>query len=451
MFDNLTLVPHNDTEASLMMDPMNTITTRFRSLVQNNAYNIKWYGDYLLLSIANLLTIISGLTGTLSDPAYAAYYENDDYHFINEFPKTNGFGIIIHEAPSTRFNPANYPSAEYLESAQEFLKQTPHHFLKIFTVKDSKFLYVWTNKVIEPDTYYKLYALQASMFNKDNELLKNFIDALINDNIENARKVLTDYFNSEDVVNREFEAFSRCLRNQSQRQIDRLEKDIQSNRESIHTYENEIAALASKMRELNEKLAFFKYMQEDNDDHKLFYKHLRKIPYLVSFQGFDNGYIHLEYEAPLVYFSDYPAEKLIAQPARGSYSKDIIKAIIGRKYQLITKCALEFNTANFSIRSDTINNTDNVFKHPHISRYNCFGNHRQAIYDSAEKGDYIGAIEQITQAVLNLNFYDNCVIDSMCSTLIDKRDTLRTWRYKETGEMFTTNEMISRGDYYEET
>ena len=449
MFDNLTMVPHTDTETSLMMEPMNEITTKFQSLITSDVYDLKWYGDYMLLSIANLLSIMSGMKATPTRKACTYYYENDDYRFINDFGLQNHFGLIIHEAPSTRFNPANFPSAEYLENAQEFLKQTPHHFLKIFTVKESDFIYVWTNKEIEPDTFYKLYALMISMYSKDNTVLSEFITALIDNNIQRARNVLISYFNSDDVISREYEAFKSCLKNRNQTQIDKMERDISDYRDRIQRYENEIANMASKMRDLNEKLAFFKYIQEDNEDHKLFFKHLRKIPYLKSFQA-RNGYIHLEYEAPLIYFSDYPAEKLLAQTNRSRYSKDIIKIIIGRKYELITKCALEFDTGSFGISSDTIYNSSPVMKHPHISRYNCFGNHRQAIYASAETGDYIGAIEQITQAVLNLNLYDICVIDTMCSTLENRRDTLRTWKNVETGEMFTTNEVLNRGDYYEE-
>lgn len=450
MFENFIMVPHTDTEASLMMEPMNEITSKFQALVPNSAYAIRWYGDYILISIANLLAVMNGLTASPADIAWTVYYENDDYHFLSDYGKSSGFGLIIHEAPSTRFNPANYSSAEYLENAEVFLKQTPHHFLKIFTTTNCKYLYVWTNKSLTPDTYYKLYALYLSLFNKDNKTLTDFVTKLVEDNIEEAKKVLKDFFTSDEVIEREFESFKRCLRNQSQRQIEKMERDIASYRDNIHSYENEIAAIASKMRELNEKLSFFKYMQEDNEDHKLFFKHLRKIPYLKSFQGTDNGYIHLEYEAPLIYFSDMPAEKLIAQPNRPSYWKHIIKAIIGRKYELVTKCAIEFNTGNFTITSDSIHNGDPVMKHPHISRYNCFGNHRQAIYESAQTGDYIGAIEQITQAVLNINFYDVCVVDSLCATLEDKRDTLKTWKCKETGEMLTTNEVLARGDYYEE-
>lgn len=449
MFDNFTLIPHTDSEASIMMEPMNEITEKFQALVPSKAYDLRWFGNYILISIANLLAVMSGLTADSENKSLTKYYENDDYNFINDYAKEKGFGIIIHEAPSTRFNPANFPSAKYLENAQEYLKQTPHHFLKIFTIEGNKYLYVWTNKAITPDTFYKLYALQVSMFNKDNTLLSTFIAQLIDNNIINAKQILKDFFLSDEVIDREFEIFKKCLRNQAQSKIEKIEKDIASYRDSINSYENEIASLASKMREMNEKLSFFKYMQEESDDHKIFFKHLKKIPYLKSFKAHENGYIDLEYEAPLIYFSDMPAEKLIAQRNRASSSKDIIRAMLGRKYELITKCALEFNTSNFAISRGTIKSTNPIIRHPHISRYGCFGNHRQAIYDCASTGDYIGAIEQITQAVLNINFYDVCVVDTLCMELWDQRDTLKTWRCKETGEMLTTNEMLTRGDYYE--
>ena len=449
MFDNFIKIPHTINEASAMMEPMNEVTFKFQALIPNKDYAIQWYGNYILLSVANMLAIMNGLTGSKDNKAITKYYENDDYHFTADYNMQHNFGIIIHEAPSTRFNPAHYPSAQYMESAQEFLKQTPHHFLRIFTVDDCNFLYVWTNKALEPDTFYKLYTLMATKYNKENEILINFLSALVEDNIMQARKILIDFFNSDEILNREFEVFKKCLRKRSQTQIDKLERDIANNRERIHDYENEISSLAASMREMCEKLSYFKYMQDDGEDDKLFFKHLRKIPYIKSFTGLETGYIHLEYVAPLLYFSDLPAEKLIAQPNRPRYWKDIIRAIVGRKYQLITKCALEFNTSNFGITSDVINNVDPIMKHPHISRYNCFGNHRQAIYECAQTGDYIGAIEQITQAVLNLNFYDVCVVDTLCRTLEDKRDTLKTWRDPNTGEMYTTNEMLARGDFYE--
>lgn len=449
MFENLTLIPHSDNELSQTMDAMNEIATKFRTLVSDSDYRWLWYGNYIISNLAFMLATLDGLTGAPERQTILAYYENDDYHFNQYIREPSYTGIVIHEAPSTRFNPSNYPSAEYLEGAQDFLKQTSHHFLKIFTIPDSNIMCVWTNKRIEANTLYGLVALEQSLHNKQESLLMKFVTACTQNNITIAKKTLIDFLSSDAIIEREYETFKQCIKNTSQKKIQKIERDIQNYRENIQSYENEIVTMASKMRELSENLCFLKYMENDDDDTKLFFKHLKRIPYIKDFSANKNGFIHLEYEAPLIYFSEMPAEKLLKQSNRGSLSKEIIKMIIGRKYELITKCALEFNTANFSISSDTIYNPSEVMKHPHISRYHCFGNHRQAIYDSAEAGDYIGAIEQITQAVLNVNFFDVCVIDTMCRTLEDNLTSLKTWRCKETGEMFSTHDVIARGDYYE--
>ena len=60
------------------------------------------------------------------------------------------------------------------------------------------------------------------------------------------------------------------------------------------------------------------------------------------------------------------------------------------------------------------------------------------------------ALEQITQAVFNVNFYDSCVIEEMLRTIDRAKATLPTWRNTETGEMLTTLQVFERNDYYEE-
>ena len=452
MFDNFTQIPHSDNEASQMMSALNEITDAFQNIVPNNTYNINWFTNYAMINVGYLLTVMNALTATKDHMSWTEYFAADSSYFESKYKLRNNFGIIINEDASTRFNASRFEDAVYLENAEEFLKQTPHHFLKIFTNPLNSILYVWTNKPLTADTLYKLFSIEVSLHNKENKLITDFLKYLVDDDLENAKKLLTDFFTSDVILEREFNVFKQCLIKSNSRQIRNLEQNIDAKRRSIRDYENEIASLATQIREMNENLIFLKYMQTGDDDQKLFFKHLKKIPYLKSFQGnAATGTIHLEYEAPLIYFNEFPAEKMINQAARPHIQKEIIKAIIGRKYELMTKCALQFNTETFSISSADIQNGSKLLKHPHISRYNCFGNHRQAIYESAETGNYIGAIEQITQAVLNLNFYDNCVIDSMCSTLMQSMNSLKTWRNKETGEMISTNELIERNDYYEET
>ena len=94
MFDNFTLIPHTDSEASIMMEPMNEITEKFQALVPCKAYDIRWFGNYILISIANLLAVMSGLTADPENKSLTKYYENDDYNFKNDYATEEGLGMI---------------------------------------------------------------------------------------------------------------------------------------------------------------------------------------------------------------------------------------------------------------------------------------------------------------------------------------------------------------------
>lgn len=362
------------------------------------------------------------------------------------------YGIYINEEASTHFRGIDYPGAIHLEGAENMLKQSPQHFLKIFTMPNNNRLYIYTNKVLDPSTLYKIAALNLSLTNKKanikNVIATEFVNALVENNREKAIKILTDFMNSDKITEFEMSELSRILKSTNTNKISQLERRIENNRASIADYENSIAQMATQIRDYNQEIAFLK-STDDSSEHKLFYKYLRKNPYISSFKIKHDGYLELIYRAPIIYFNTTPAEKYLSRGYYTEADKTIIKAILGHKYELWTKCTLRFNTMNFAVGSLSMNHDDDLLNHPHIDRFNCFGNHRQAIQESAEAGDYIGAIEQLSQAVLNLNFYDSCVVDAMLEYIRTKWNTLVTWKCKETGEFLTTAQLVERGDYYE--
>ena len=157
------------------------------------------------------------------------------------------------------------------------------------------------------------------------------------------------------------------------------------------------------------------------------------------------------YIAPLIYFADYPAEKMLKSPYYDPEFKEVVKIILSRKYELYAQCKMNFNTHDFSLHScGRCTTNPNYIDHPHISRFNCFGNHRPAIGQAAETADYISAIEQITQAVLNINFYDACVVEEMITHLRRGWRNIKTWKLKDTNEWYSLKEILERKDYYEE-
>ena len=118
----------------------------------------------------------------------------------------------------------------------------------------------------------------------------------------------------------------------------------------------------------------------------------------------------------------------------------------------MTKCCIKCNTDDFSIYPVTRSDTENIMGHPHIDQYGCLGNHREAIWESAEAQDYIGAIEQISQATLNINFYDACIVGYVMRYFSEDRNRheKKTWLDTTTNELITLEEVIKRRNANEE-
>ena len=452
MFDNLTLVPQTAEEAGIMSHALSDINEKLRSVIPNDNLFCIHQGDYRLVILSEIITRLGAIKASTDAKSTYRYYVGNFTRFIRGINADDSdYGLLINEEASTHFSTEEIAEARYMESAQDHLKQTPTHFLRIFTMPTSNKLFIYTNKPLEVETLYKLYLLDSVTNKRDNEIAIDFVTACVANDLNKVLEILEDFLNSDEIREIEFRKFKACLANDSELRISRMINQIEGHRREIHDYENTIASLATQIRELNDNIAFIRSKNESDESDKILFKYLSKHPYIKRFFTTNDGKLHLYYEAPLIYFSEEPALKLIEQDYREEQEKQIIKIIIGRKYELVTRCNLVFDTSNFILGIEELSGNTTLLPHPHIDRYHCFGNHRTEIERSAESGDYLGAIEQISQAVLNLNFYDGCVINELIRTLIRKRELYSTWRNKETGVFLTTAEVIESGDYYEET
>lgn len=166
-------------------------------------------------------------------------------------------------------------------------------------------------------------------------------------------------------------------------------------------------------------------------------KYIKKIGATSNNQSF-----FIDYEAPMIYYDEDVIEHI--RHSYPSESQFIFDAFMDRRYQLYTRCRVIFYPSNFNVSSISIGhrNKDGRFiGNPHIDRYGCFGNHDEAISDWAETNDYIGAITQITAAVLNLNFTDGCVVSELINTLMEYEYDTPTWYDTETELLLTTSEL----------
>lgn len=448
MFENFTIIPTDNLTASQVETTLSDIIYSIRDIIPTDNIYFAHQGNYRCHQMMEIITRLNGISASIDAKETYRYYVNRNERFKRGvFNDDTDYGIIINEEASTHFLENEFLGAVYLEGAQTHLKQTPTHFLKIFTREPSKKLFVYTNKELTLPTLYKLWLLDAATNPRGNKTGTDFANCCVNGNAEGARKIIENFLNSDYVQELEFKRFQNCLKTNVDNQIRHLKSRIENQRREIADYENHIAQVATEIRDNNERIEFLKYRSDSNEQDKILYKHLKKHPYIKRFNGDPNGYISLYFEAPLIYFNEEPLEKLIQQEYRPPEETKILKIIYGQKYELMSRCEIKFNTHTFTVDVNELSRSNTMINHPHIDRYHCFGNHRTAIERSAESGDYLGAIEQISQAVLNLNFYDGTVINNMLQTLINNYRNLKTWRNKETGVMLTTEEVIEGGEY----
>lgn len=221
--------------------------------------------------------------------------------------------------------------------------------------------------------------------------------------------------------------------------INNIKGNIENINYRLNELQNDYSNYLSNKRNLLQELDRIKASPDIETDDIVSYilktKYIKKVYKATSGRG-----LSLYYEAPMLYYDDD-----VIQHIRHSYDEEvqfIFDAFLERRYQLYTRCEVIFYPEDFRVNNMSIghrNENNYYIGHPHIDRFGCFGNHGEAIQDWAETGDYIGAITQVTAAVLNLNFTDGTVIGDLIDTLMDR--DIPTWYDTETGAVLTTEEL----------
>lgn len=356
-------------------------------------------------------------------------------------------GLCINIEAATHFDKERYPDIRELKGAETLLVQTSRHFLRIFQAPDRNILFVYTNQDLTLKTIYKLKRLQNTLDKKYVEnfdpLTEEMYTALDTEDLQRFNHALASFEVSDRIKRAKLEKFKRVFTAKNASRIRRIKKDIDQTRARITEYENDIAELGVKIREQSKELMRL----ENNDDESLVLDEL--FNYLNRHRTIKNvtplmDFIVIDFEAPILYYTDYAIKKIIKNYPE--IKQNILNLFLEKRFQLYTSCSICFYPDTFRVGSNP-KNPDEIefFGHPHINRYNCFGSHRTEIDKAAMKSDYIGAIEQINQAVMNINFYDSCVIGTMLNDLlISENANKETWYDTTTGEMVTTSEAIRR-------
>lgn len=299
---------------------------------------------------------------------------------------------------------------------------------------------VWT----QPDQTTALLQIFLSMVETGEGLNSDITDMVAaihkNSNIRKANQIYHAIVDSPELVKtRTVNAINNIFKEMKNGRVDNIKSNIENINYRLNELQNDYSNYMSNKRNLLEELDRIKASPDIETDDIVNY--ILKTKYIKKVTKAGNGSgLALYYEAPMLYYDDD-----VIQHIRHSYDEEvqfIFDAFLERRYQLYTRCEVIFYPENFRINSTSIghrNENNYYIGHPHIDRFGCFGNHGEAIQDWAETGDYIGAITQVTAAVLNLNFTDGTVIGDLIDTLMDR--DIPTWYDTETGAVLTTDEL----------
>ncbi len=303
-------------------------------------------------------------------------------------------------------------------------------------------LNVWT----QPDQTTALLQIFLSMI-ETGEGLDNDISSMVaaihkNTDIGRANRIYHAMTNTPELAEaRTVSAINDVFKDMKNGRVDNIKGNIENINYRLNELQNDYSNYMTNKRKLLEELDRIKASPDIETDDIVNY--ILKTKYIKKVTKSSNGRgLALYYEAPMLYYDDD-----VIQHIRHSYDEDvqfIFDAFLERRYQLYTRCEVLFYPEDFRVNNMSIghrNENNYYIGHPHIDRFGCFGNHGEAIQDWAETGDYIGAITQVTAAVLNLNFTDGTVIGDLIDTLIDRADDIPTWYDTETGAVLTTNEL----------
>ena len=374
-------------------------------------------------------------------------YKNADisamvYHLTHAEDAEDIPTFLINIAPRTRYDETRLTREGliHLEAAEAALKDYDHQFLKIYTYKNG--LYVYTNKQPTVETVIQLKLLQWNIFsNQIAHPIPEVIDllkALVNKDVPEINKAIEAISKLPILSTIRYNELKEMFKPDYKAQKNRLIDQKNQKEQMYIEYENKLSELITQINTLNENILDMELKEDKIEDNTPLIKYLSNHPYIKDIQKKNSRQVSLYFEAPILYFDDYIIEKLL--PNKSGDDKRILKVFLDNKYELMTRCLINFRPSDFAVNLDYVGD-GNYIGHPHIDRYSCFGNHTTAIREAAATANYFGAIEQISQAVLNINFTDSCVVNEMLRTL--RRDPYRkTWRSKETQVLLSTSEIL---------
>lgn len=220
--------------------------------------------------------------------------------------------------------------------------------------------------------------------------------------------------------------------------ITRAERDISHDKEYIKDYEERLQQYYDRLEQhLAEKLGYeSKEKAKDEDvtdildfvDRNRFIQNLNILK--INNYGNPAEYLQLDIWAPITIYETEPLERQInnriTEYNQNDLQSKILKAFkrifIDEELQMIcqTFVKIDMISANINGSKDANRKQYSDYQRlpqPHLTRYDCWGDNRNAIIQALKESDLVGAMNNILIAAQNINFVDSTVLSSWLETI----------------------------------
>lgn len=255
--------------------------------------------------------------------------------------------------------------------------------------------------------------------------------------------------------------------------IAKTERDIKNTQDYIQDYEERLQQYYEKLETYQaQKLGFEskeKIKDEDVTDVLDFVERNRYIQNLKLIKGntYDGPteYLQLDILAPITIYETEPLERQINNRVdeynKHSTQSKILRAFkrifVDEELQMICQTFVKLDIAKCTMDANKDSNRKNYSDYirmhqPHLTRFNCWGDNKNAIIDALRQSDLIGAMNNILIAAQNVNFTDSTVLSNWVSAIADNTHlyNLPTCLSKVDGKLWSIKEIVEQLDREEQ-
>lgn len=301
--------------------------------------------------------------------------------------------------------------------------------------------------------------LDTPFVNKIKFLFEKLGNITSNDNTVWQETFISAVQDSERTKQKAVMELEKLLEYTRKERISEIQRNINSLRSSIESYEKNIRKCYEEQRDAEGQLLRIE------DDPELKAKVIEAMEYAQKSKLITKLNIQAQYktiqtiiDAPIRYFDPEYAKALyknlredgeISKKSDKKIFKELFKGLfIEDKYTLFCSTVIDVllyagrNTnrpIDFNVNRKSENEVTYLTQ-PHLNGYSCFGNNKIEAYKACEKFDLLGLLTVFTTSAQNLNLTDSTVFNHFRDQLLHYGAAKKTIRNNETGEMFSFND-----------